>query len=300
MRRILVTGGTGQVGTELLGCSWPDGVQLVAPARAELDLLDPDAIVRYVARGGFSAVINSAAFTAVDKAESDILTAWKVNALAPAALALATKAAGIPIVHISTDYVFDGLKDSPYREDDPVAPLGVYGASKEAGEQAVRTGNSQHVILRTAWVFSSYGANFVKTMLRLGEERPLLRVINDQVGCPTAASDVAAVARMITLRLMEDTGGPCGTYHFVNDGAATWYTFALGLFAQQELAGFKVPKIEAIATEDYPTPARRPRNSQLSTEKLTRDYGVHPRDWRTALENVRRLLSADANPKEIR
>ena len=295
MRRLLITGGTGQVGTELLNCHWPADTELVAPTRQELDLSDFDSIGTYISQGEFDAVINCGAYTAVDKAESEVLTAWKINALAPAALAAATKIAGIPLVHLSTDYVFDGSKIEPYTEDDPVAPLGVYGASKEAGEQAVRTGNPRHVILRTAWVFSAHGSNFVKTMLRLGKERELVKVVDDQMGCPTAASDIAAVVRQIVVRLIEDLKAPVGTYHFVNSGAATWCTFALDLFTKREAAGFKVPKIEAIATEDYPTPARRPRNSQLSTEKLKRDYGVQPRDWPTALEDVFRLLSTDAN-----
>lgn len=295
IRRILITGGTGQVGTELLSCLWPSDIELVAPTRQELDLSQCGTIGTYISQGAFSAVVNCGAYTAVDKAESEILAAWKINALAPAALAAATKLAGIPLVHLSTDYVFDGSKSEPYTEDDPVAPLGVYGASKEAGEQAVRTGNPRHIILRTAWVFSPYNSNFVKTMLRLGQEKDLIRVVDDQSGCPTSASDIAAVVRRIVVRLIDDLKAPVGTYHFVNGGAASWCTFALGLFTMREAAGFKVPQIEAIATKDYPTPARRPSNSQLSTEKLKRDYGVQPRDWATALEDVIRHLSTGVN-----
>lgn len=291
MRRLLITGGTGQVGTELLNCHWPADTELVAPTRQELDLSDCDRIGTYVSQGEFDAVINCGAYTAVDKAESEVLRAWKINALAPAALAVATRLAGIPIVHLSTDYVFDGSKREPYTEDDPIAPLGVYGASKEAAEQAVRTGNPRHVILRTAWVFSAHGSNFVKTMLRLGKERELIKVVDDQMGCPTAASDIAAVVRQIVVRLIEDLKAPVGTYHFVGNGEATWYTFARELFAQQQLAGANVPHVEAITTEQYPTPARRPKNSSLSTTKLERDYGVKPRDWRTALEDVRHELA---------
>ncbi len=183
-RRILITGGTGQVGTELLRCHWPEDIELIAPARQELDLCDCDRIKSFIAAGSFSAVINSGAYTAVDRAESDILTAWKVNAMAPVAIAAATKDSGIPIIHISTDYVFNGANNAPYVEEDPVGPLGVYGASKEAGEQAVRTGNPRHVILRTAWVFSAHGTNFVKTMLRVADERSVIKVVNDQHGSP--------------------------------------------------------------------------------------------------------------------
>ncbi len=293
IRRILITGGTGQIGRELRSRQWPDNIQLIAPTRSELELSDSDNLYRYVEEGNFCAVINCGAYTAVDRAEHEVVSAWKINALGPAAIAAAAKKRGIPIVHISTDYVFDGLSVAPYTEGDRVAPLGVYGASKEAGEQAVRTGNPRHVILRTAWVFSPYGANFVKTMIRLGQERSHLRVVNDQIGCPTVASDVAAVTSLITLRLIDDAEAPLGTYHFVNRGSATWYTFALELFTRREAAGFNVPEIEAITTEDYPTPARRPRNSQLSTEKLKCDYGVQPRDWPTALGDVLTLLPSD-------
>ncbi|MGN7733638.1 dTDP-4-dehydrorhamnose reductase [Ensifer sp. 22564] len=284
--RILVTGGTGQVGTELLRCRWPSNIELIAPSRQELDLSDCDRIEQFIAAGHFSAVINSGAYTAVDQAESDILTAWKVNALAPAVIAAATKKTGTPIVHVSTDYVFDGAKKEPYTEDDPIAPLGVYGASKEAGEQGVRTGNDRHVIVRTAWVFSPHGTNFVKTMLRLGAERELIRVVDDQFGCPTAASDVALAIMTILIRVLEDSSACLGTYHYVSSGQATWYDLAEELFRRRVALGHSVPKLEAIKTSEYPTPARRPINSRLSTDKLLRDFAVHPRDWREALHET--------------
>ncbi|OMQ42894.1 dTDP-4-dehydrorhamnose reductase [Ensifer sp. 1H6] len=292
MRRILITGGTGQIGTELLRCRWPCDIELIAPTRQELDLSDGDSIERYIDKGAFCAVINSGAYTAVDRAEGDVLTAWKVNALAPAAMAWATKKCDIPIVQISTDYVFDGVKNTPYIEDDPVAPLGVYGASKEAGEQAVRTANPRHVILRTAWVFSAHGTNFVRTMLRLGAERDVVSVVDDQVGCPTAASDIAAVLATITCRLIEDTSAPVGTYCFVNAGDATWYDFAREIFQQRKRAGYSIPTLEAIGTSEYPTPARRPANSRLSSDKLKRDFSVEPRHWPVALKQVLESLSS--------
>lgn len=285
-RRILVTGGTGQVGAELLRCRWSSDVELVAPNRHELDLNDCDTIGQYIAAGNFSAVINCAAYTAVDRAESDVLAAWKVNALAPAAIAEVTKRLDIPIIHVSTDYVFDGTKVGPYVESDPVAPLGVYGASKEAGEQAVRTGNGRHIILRTAWVYSAQGANFVKTMLRLGRERVLISVVSDQTGSPTAASDIAFALASITNRLIEDENAPVGTYNFVNSGHATWYEFACEIFRQRSEAGHPVPTVAAISTQQYPTPARRPSNSCLSTEKLSRDFGIETRGWAVALQQV--------------
>ncbi|WP_457587937.1 dTDP-4-dehydrorhamnose reductase [Ensifer canadensis] len=291
MRRILITGGTGQVGTEMLRHIWPDDIQLVAPTRRELDLSDCESIGNFIAAGDFCGVINCGAYTAVDRAEDEVLTAWKVNALAPAALAVASKKRGIPIVHVSTDYVFDGLKNAPYTEDDPVAPLGVYGASKEAGEQGIRTGNPHHIILRTAWIFSAHGSNFVKTMLRLGKERSLIRVVNDQRGCPTGASDIASALRLITLRLTEDKGAPVGTYNFVNAGGATWYDLAREIFEQRKGAGHEVPALEPIGTSEYPTPARRPANSRLATEKFRRDFDMKPRDWTAALQQVLASIS---------
>lgn len=291
--RILITGGSGQVGTELARLPWPATVELVSPGRQELDLSDADAIRHQVAAGRFAAVINAGAYTAVDRAEDDITAAFRVNALAPAALAEATRRAGIPLVQVSTDYVFDGLKAGAWRETDPVGPLGVYGASKEAGEQAVRTGNPRHVILRTAWVFSPQGSNFVRTMLRLGAERPLLRVVDDQRGCPTAAADLAAALATVTLRLIDDPQAPVGTGHFVNAGATTWCGFARAIFRHLAAAGRPVPEVAAIATRDYPTPARRPANSVLSVDWLRATYGIVPRPWEEALADTLAILLRD-------
>ena len=282
MGPVLVTGGSGQVGSALqrLGGEF----EFVAPSRAELDLADADALVAAVAARPWRAVVNAGAYTAVDKAESDVVGAWKINALAPAALAAATRAAGIPLIHISTDYVFDGAKPEPYVEDDAVRPIGVYGASKEAGEQAVRTGNPAHVILRTAWVVSPDGANFIKTMLRLGADRPELRVVADQHGCPTAAADIAQAIAAILSR--SDADGPFGTFHFVNSGAATWHALAEAVFARAAAHGRPQPRVEAITTADYPTPARRPANSRLDTTRFVRSFGLQPRPWREAIDEV--------------
>jgi len=286
MTDILVTGGQGQVGIELAAVKWPDGVRIHTPARAELDLTSADSVRAYFAGKSFAAIVNPAAYTAVDKAESEIGAAFAANALGPALLAEAAKAAGTPIVQISTDYVFDGAKDGAYEESDPVSPLGVYGASKEAGEQAIRSAAPRHVILRTAWVVSPHRGNFVKTMLRLGAERPLLRVVDDQRGCPTAAADIAQAVARIALRLIEDPTAPTGTYHFVNAGDATWCGLARHVFEAAGQLGGPSPAVEAITTAEYPTPARRPANSRLSTEKLEADYGIRPRAWQTAMDEV--------------
>ncbi len=296
-RAILLTGGGGQVGTEFQRRA-PTGFEIVAPGRERLNLADPDAIAALVASRPWACVINSGAYTAVDKAESDPVTAWKVNALAPAAFAWATAQAGVPLIQLSTDYVFDGAKPVPYLENDPVGPVSVYGASKEAGEQAVRTGNPRHVILRTAWVVSPFGANFVKTMLRLGADRPQLRVVGDQLGCPTSALDIAATLLTIVDQLvnasLEGGGVPSfGTYHFVNAGEASWHDLAEAVFDRAATHGRPRPQVEAITTADYPTPARRPANSRLGVDRLERSFGITPRPWRVAIDEIVDELTGD-------
>ena len=291
---ILLTGGDGQLGTEIRRLA-PAHWRIDAPDERELDLTDLDAVAAKVASQPWSAVISAGAYTAVDKAESDIVTAWRINALGPAALAAASAKAGAPIIQLSTDYVFSGDKAGYYVEGDAVAPLGVYGASKEAGEQAVRTANPRHVILRTAWLVSPHGANFVKTMLRLGAERPALRVVDDQRGCPTSATDLAGAVIAVTRRLVEDPAPPVGDYHFVNAGEASWCEFARAIFQAAEAYGRPAPTVEAITAAEYPTPSRRPANSRLSTDKIRRDFGVEPRPWRVALDEIiARLLTTPA------
>jgi dTDP-4-dehydrorhamnose reductase len=220
-----------------------------------------------------------------------VVAAWRVNALAPAALAAASNAAGVPILHVSTDYVFSGAKSDFYVEDDSVAPLGVYGASKLGGELAVRSANPRHIILRTAWVVSATGGNFVKTMLRLGAERPHLRVVADQKGCPTSADDIARAILTILGRIGD---GPYGTYHFVNAGQASWHDLAERVFARAATHGRPVPSVEPIATSDYPTPAARPANSRLATAKIMRDFGISPRDWHEAIDEIVDTLLKEA------
>ena len=290
MKYVLVTGGSGQVGTELGRHRWPEGWQAVALTRADLDLGDPAAIAAMVSAGHdgepWAAIVSAGAYTAVDKAEGDVVAAWAVNALAPAALAAAAQGAGIPIVHVSTDYVFAGDKDGEWEVDDPVAPLGVYGASKLGGELAVRTACPRHAIVRTAWVVSAHGNNFVKTMLRVGADRPTLRVVADQRGSPTSAADLAAALATLTVRLAEDPAAPTGTYHFSNAGPTDWHGFAEEIFRQAATRGGPSPAVEPITTADYPTPATRPANSLLSHRAIERDHGIQPRGWQTALGDI--------------
>lgn len=290
MIRLLITGGSGQIGRELRRHPWNAETQIIAPNRSELDLSDPAMVLNYVSNGNFSAVINAAAYTAVDKAEADVVAAWRVNALGPAALAQATRTASIPLIHLSTDYVFDGGKATPYCEEDAIGPLNVYGASKEAGEQAVRTGNSKHCIIRTAWVFSPHGTNFVKTMLRLAQNRPELRIVRDQHGCPTSAQDIASALAQIAYRLLSPNPH-YGTYHFVNGGETTWAGFASEIFHQAKAYGHSAPQITGIPSSEYPVPATRPRNSRLSTAALERDFGITPRPWQDALNDILRSIN---------
>jgi dTDP-4-dehydrorhamnose reductase len=283
---ILVTGGAGQVGLELARVVWPAHVRLHLPSRSELDLADAASVRALFAATPFKAVINSGAYTAVDKAENDVAAAFAANAMGPAILAEATRAAAIPLIQVSTDYVFDGSGDSKYNETDPVGPLSVYGASKLAGELAVRTGNPRSVVLRTAWVLSPHRTNFLKTMLRLAVDRDALRVVDDQIGSPTSAKDIAAALADITLKMLADPQAPTGVYHFVNAGSTSWAGLAREIFARSAVYGGPTAQVEGIATVEYPTPAQRPSNSRLSTLKITRDYGVTPRPWQDAVAEI--------------
>ena len=283
---ILITGGAGQVGLELQRATWPGEVVLHAPTRNELDLTSTASIQALFEKVPFAGVINSAAWTAVDKAETEVAGAFAANAGGPALLADITRERSIPLVQVSTDYVFDGDKVEPYVESDPVAPIGIYGASKLAGEMAVRLGNPRSVVLRTAWVLSAHRANFLKTMLRLAADRPALRVVDDQHGCPTSAADIAEALKTIVLRLIADEAAPTGVYHFVNAGEASWADLAREVFRLSDEAGGPSAKVEGIPSEQYPTPARRPKSSRLSTAKLAADYGIEPRPWQTAVADI--------------
>jgi dTDP-4-dehydrorhamnose reductase len=285
MNTILVTGANGQLGTELRRYPWPEGWGVHAVDVDTLDLTDTAAIRALVASRRWAAVINGAAYTAVDKAESDAVTAWAVNALAPAAFASACREADVPLVQVSTDYVFDGSKPGGWAVDDAVGPLNVYGASKLGGELAVRTGTPRHAVVRTSWVVSPHGHNFIKTMLRLGAERSALTVVDDQHGAPTSAADLAAALATVAMRMAADPG-LAGTWHFTNAGETTWAGFARAIFAAAQRHGGPSPEVAGISTADYPVPAKRPAHSRLDHATLTRDFGIEPRDWRVALDDI--------------
>lgn len=275
MTRVLVTGGNGQVGrsiTDLLGDQRFQHLTVSVADRATCDITNPDAVRRAIERFNPSVIVNTAAYTAVDASETDEATAMLVNCDGVAHLAAQT---GRRLIHLSTDYVFDGSKDGWYMESDPVAPLGVYGTSKWQGEQAART-NPDHLILRTAWVYAAHGHNFVKTMLRLGAERGNLRVVADQIGCPTSAHDIAdAILRLVDI-------DATGTYHMAGASQATWHELATATF---ELAELDVA-VEAIGTAEYPTPAPRPANSRLDSTALASATHVRLPRWQDSLPAV--------------
>ncbi len=287
--KILVTGAKGQVGFELCRQAGALGISVLATDVAELDITDGAAIDHFVAEHAPELIINAAAYTAVDRAESDEELARRINALACSFLANAAKNASIPLLHISTDYVFAGDKATAYTEEDPVDPKSAYGVTKLEGEKLVRSSLEQHIILRTAWVFGVEGANFVKTMLRIGAENDQLKVVADQSGCPTFAGDIARALLLIAKRFEAGNDVAWGTYHFCGRGATTWHGFAEAIFDEAMVQGVleRRPHVEAISTEDYPTPAKRPANSVLDCSKFEQAFPeIGLTDWREGLTAV--------------
>ena len=289
--RIAVTGLTGQVVSALIERA-PREVELIALGRPQLDLSMRDAVLATLRAARCDVIVNAAAYTAVDRAESEPELAMRVNGAGAGYVAEIAAELGAPLLHLSTDYVFDGSLDRPYREDDPTGPTGAYGRSKLAGEQALAAIHPNHAILRTAWVYSPFGANFVRTMLRLGETRSEVGVVADQTGNPTSALDIADALIAIATRLHVDPSPALrGVFHMTGAGEATWADFAEAIFAEAERRGRPPVKVNRIATADYPTPAKRPANSRLDTAKLSRVYGVALPPWRASLTTcVDRLI----------
>lgn len=291
--KVLLLGGAGQVGTELRRSLAPLG-ELVTTTRGgrlhggspsvALDLSDIDSIAPLLARVRPDVVVNATAYTAVDRAESERELAFLINAQAPERLAIACAAGKATLIHLSTDYVFDGSATRPYREEDPTCPLGVYGASKLAGEQAIGGSGAHHLILRTAWVYAMHGQNFLRTMLRVGADRDELRVVADQIGSPTPAWLIADVIASILARGVSTPG----VRHLVASGQTSWHGFAEAIFPEAQAEGLieRVPRVLPITTADYPTPARRPAWSVLDTSRLQAEYGIALPDWRDALHRT--------------
>jgi dTDP-4-dehydrorhamnose reductase len=285
--RILLTGASGQVGWELSSRSGQQGFEVLALDRSDLDITDPVSVKREVSRTGVSLVVNAAGYTAVDEAESEPELAFAANRDGPAYLASACKKVGIPLVHISTDYVFDGKNQESYLVTDPVSPLGVYGKSKAAGEVAVREHLPEHLILRTSWIYGVRGHNFVKTMLRLGREREVVQVVADQYGCPTYAADLAETILRVAVQVLEGKQVHWGTYHYCGQGVTSWHGFAEAIFnLARKYVPLKVKQIEAVTTAEYHTAAKRPANSVLDCSLFESHFGFAPKPWNESLARM--------------
>ncbi|MDP3075380.1 dTDP-4-dehydrorhamnose reductase [Bradyrhizobium sp.] len=297
--KILVTGREGQLARGLVEASETRGVELVSVGRPVLDLADEKSVSALISRERPDVVVNAAAYTAVDRAESEPHLASEINALGAEYVAKACAANSIPIIHISTDFVFDGTRDGYYREDDPTGPINAYGRSKLEGEARVARAYKRHLILRTAWVHSPWGGNFVKTMLRLAAERPAISVVDDQKGSPTYAPHLAEAVLAIASRAVADPHGtPWGIYHAVGAGETTWCGFAREIFSSAAEHGLPTAQVAAITTAGFPTSARRPANSRLNCDRLRQAFGVELPDWRVGVERcIARLSESAGNPR---
>ncbi|MGR5078509.1 dTDP-4-dehydrorhamnose reductase [Photobacterium swingsii] len=287
--RVLITGCHGQVGyclTEQLAKG--ENTTVLALDKEHLDITNQEAVETTVAEFQPTVIINAAAHTAVDKAEEEVELSYAINRDGPKYLALAAQSVGAAMLHISTDYVFEGNKVGEYVESDTTNPQGVYGESKLAGELAVATACAKHIILRTAWVFGENGNNFVKTMLRLGTTRDALSIVGDQFGGPTYAGDIAKALIQIATRITQGDAVEFGIYHFSGLPHVSWFEFADAIFdsAVKQDVLTKKPSLSSITTEQYPTPAKRPSNSRLSTDKITQAFSVEASDWKAALNNI--------------
>ena len=287
--KLLLLGGNGQVGRELRRSLAPLGELVTATrdggnADSVADFNAPESLAALITRIAPDVVVNAAAYTAVDKAETDEEAAFRINAEAPAVIARACAASGALLVHYSTDYVFDGSASRPYREDDTTSPLGIYGASKLAGEDAIRASGARYAILRTAWVYAAHGKNFLLTMLRLAGEREELRVVADQVGAPTPASWIADATAAVISHGVDQSG----TWHLTAGGETSWHGFAEAIIDEAHALGLieRKPRVVAIPTSDYPTPAQRPAYSVLDTTRLRRDFSIVPPEWREGLQRT--------------
>ncbi len=284
---IAIIGSKGQLGWELVRRAEHRRYKALALDLPEIDIVQPASIKDNLSAKNLSLVINAAAYTAVDQAESEPALACAVNRDGSANLADFCEQAGLPLIHISTDYVFDGSKAGSYCEGDPVAPLGVYGQSKEAGESEVRRRIQEHLIIRTAWLYGVHGHNFVKTMLRFGKEKESMRVVDDQTGCPTFAADLANAILLMTDHILSGKETPWGTYHYCGGGSTTWCGFAKAIFEiAKKYDVFSVREVIPITTAEYPTPVKRPTNSVLDCSKMESNFGICQRPWIQSLTDM--------------
>ncbi len=289
MAAILAFGADGQLGRDLAARASQSGIPARMVGRAEADIADDGAVARTIAAAGPAMVVNAAAYTDVDRAESETDAAFRANAVGPGVIARVCAAAGVPLLHVSTDYVFDGSKRTAYVEDDLIAPLGAYGRSKAEGEANVRRLLECHVIMRTSWIYGIYGTNFLKTVLRLARERDELRIVADQRGCPTGTADIAEAILAIAPRLV-GREPIWGTYHFAGQGAATRHQFAAAIVDVQAPIANRRPAVVPISTAEYPTAARRPANSELDSSRFAATFGIKAKGWRERMPQVAAAL----------
>jgi dTDP-4-dehydrorhamnose reductase len=285
--KLLLFGANGQVGSEIVKQAQAAELDLVACTRTQVDITNQQSVADIIASQQPSIVINAAAYTAVDQAENDQELAYAVNALAPGYIASTCAEAGIPLLHISTDYVFDGNKAGSYKESDAAQPLNCYGRSKLDGENAIRERLAQHIILRTSWVFGAVGNNFIKTIVRLAKEREQLKVVDDQHGCPTPAAGIAGALLVMSKAIDSSDESAWGTYHYCGSPPTTWYSFTQKIVAiAQDYLTLKLQQLLPIPTEQYPTPAPRPRNTVLQCDKIQEQFGLQAPDWEQALHEL--------------
>lgn len=292
--RVLVTGKSGQVVTAIISMAAGTDIDIITLGRPEVDFSQPDTLYATAIDLQPDIIISAAAYTAVDQAETEADIAFAVNSVAPGILARAAKALNIPIIHLSTDYVFDGDSSAPYDETDPTNPVNVYGLSKLKGEQAIATQTDNHIILRTTWVYSPYGNNFLKTMLRLAETRDEIKVVADQLGCPTSAMEIARAVLEIARRVATDPSPELrGIFHLTAQGETSWAGFAIAILEETRRRGKTTANVHPIPSSEYPTPARRPSNSRLSGKKLAGTYGIRLEPWERSMNNCLDALHAN-------
>ena len=284
-----IVGKDGQLGRELLRAGADSDCTMLAYGHDDVDIADKKVVNQVLAGKPLNLIINAAAFTAVDRAETDVDVAFNVNAEGPGNLAAFCSEAAIPLIHLSTDYVFDGTQNIPYKERDPISPLGIYGKSKAQGEHNIRKRLKSHIIIRTSWLYSPHGENFLKTMLRLGSEKSILKVVNDQEGCPTSAADLATVIWNMIDWVRYHENDFWGTYHYCNQGTTTWHGMAKAIFEHARNYPdypMMIKELLPIPTSEYPTPAERPAYSVLDCHQIKKTFRIDIRGWREALQNT--------------